>query len=385
MLNLAKRMQAIQPFYVMAIFAKAKAMEATGASVIHMEIGEPDFPTPDPIIEAGQQALAAKKTHYTPAIGLAELREAIADFYQQRYQINVSPKQVVITPGASGALQLLLSSLIEAGEQVLLTDPGYPCHRHFVHLLNAEPIAMPVNAEQNYQPTVAQIEHYWQANTKAVLLASPSNPTGTLLSPELLNQLFNKIASLGGQLIVDEIYHGLVYQQQADTALSVSDQIFIINSFSKYFGMTGWRLGWIIAPEPYVPALDKLAQNIFLAPSTVAQYAALQAFTPETFAILEQRRQIFQQRRDYLLAELPKLGFNIKHSPEGAFYLYSNCEALSQDSLEFCQQLLQHVQVAITPGLDFGHYQAKQHLRFAYTTSMTNLAQGLDRIKQFLG
>ena len=277
----ADRMRLIQPFHVMALLARARELEAAGRSIIHMEIGEPDFVTPQPVIDAGIRALQDGKTHYTPATGLWALREKIAGFYQTRYGITIEPERVVITPGASAALQLVLAVLVNSGDQVLLADPGYPCNRNFVHLLNGEPVAVPVDAASGYQPAPQQISEYWTDQTRALLVASPSNPTGTLLDDHTLREYHAITGEKGGSLIVDEIYHGLTYDGQAQTALAASDDIFVINSFSKYFGLTGWRVGWIVAPVNMVRELDKLAQNLYLAAPTPGQYAALASFDTE--------------------------------------------------------------------------------------------------------
>ncbi|HMK13981.1 MAG TPA: aminotransferase class I/II-fold pyridoxal phosphate-dependent enzyme, partial [Burkholderiales bacterium] len=282
--RIARRMSDIQPFHVMALLARARELEAQGRSIIHMEIGEPDFPTPQPIIAAGISALQTGNIHYTPALGLPQLRGAIADFYLDRYGVSISPARIIVTPGASGALLLALAILINPGEKVLMSDPGYPCNRHFVRLIESVPIGIGTDSATGYQLTSELIAKHWDAMTSAVMIASPANPTGTLLDLENLRAIVEKVHVLGGKLIADEIYHGLVYQGEATTALSISDEVFVINSFSKYFGMTGWRLGWLVAPEIYVRNADKLAQNIFLAASTPAQYAALAAFQPETIA-----------------------------------------------------------------------------------------------------
>lgn len=383
--KISKRMEKIQPFYVMELLARAKALEAEGRSIIHMEVGEPDFATPESIVRAGQQALKMGHTRYTPATGLPELREAIASFYREYFETAVEAARVVVTPGSSGALQLLLSVLVDPGEAVLLADPGYPCNRHFVQLVGGEPINIPVGPETGYQLTAEIVSQAWTKRTRAVLVASPSNPTGTLLTRNELAAIHEIVDRRGGVLIVDEIYQGLVYDEQArETALAISDNIFVINSFSKYFSMTGWRLGWLIAPLPYVGAIDRLAQNLFLSPSTPAQHAALAAFAPETLAILEQRRQAFQQRRDYLLPALQRLGFGIPVTPHGAFYLYANCGALTHDSFQFCMDLLEQQGVAVTPGKDFGFNQPQQHLRFAYTTEISLLQEGVKRLANFI-
>ena len=385
MKHIATRMSAIQPFHVMALLARARELEAAGRSSVHMEIGEPDFVTPQPVIDAGMQALAEGRTHYTPSVGLPALRERIAAIYTERYGVTVASQRVVITPGASAALQLVMAVLVNPGDTVLMADPGYPCNRNFVFLLNGEPLGIPVDASTQYQPDVQQVRAAWRDNVSALLVASPSNPTGTLLGPDALRALHAEVAARDASLVVDEIYHGLTYDAPAATALSISDDIFVINSFSKYFGMTGWRLGWLVAPQDVVPEIDKLAQNLFLAAPTLAQYAALTAFEPQNIAILEERREVFQQRRDYLLPALRELGFRIPTTPGGAFYLYADCSRFTDDSYAFSQQLLEDAGVAITPGIDFGVHNPEQHVRFAYTTSLENLQEGVRRLRTFVG
>jgi aspartate/methionine/tyrosine aminotransferase len=384
-IKIAKRMQLIQPFHVMALLARARELEAAGRSVIHMEIGEPDFVTPQPLIDAGIRALQEGHTHYTPATGLWALREKIAGFYLTRYGLVVEPERVVITPGASAALQLVLAVLVNSGDQVLLADPGYPCNRNFIHLLNGEPRAIPVDAASGYQPVPQQVSEYWTPRTRALLVASPSNPTGTLLDDHTLRAYHAITDENGGSLIVDEIYHGLTYEGAAPTALAVSDDIFVINSFSKYFGMTGWRLGWLIAPREVIPDIDKLAQNLFLAAPTLSQYAALRAFDDEVIDILEARRDEFRLRRDYLLPALRDIGFDMPVTPAGAFYLYAGCSRFTDDSYGFAAQLLEETGVALTPGIDFGRYHPESHVRFAYTTSLENLQEGVRRLAGMLG
>ena len=374
----------IEPFRVMDILAQARALEAQGRDIVHMEIGEPDFPTPAPIIAAGIEALKAGHTHYTPALGLPQLREAIAAFYATRYGVTISPSRVVVTPGSSGALLLALAVLLNPGDEVLLTDPGYPCNRHFARFIEGRAVALPVTAATQYQPSAEMIAAHWSTRTRAAMLATPGNPTGTLLSLDQLGLIHQAVSSRGGALVVDEIYHGLTYGRQAETALALGDDVFVINSFSKYLGMTGWRLGWLIAPEAYVDAVDRLAQNIFLAASTPAQYAALAAFQPDTLAILEERRALFQTRRDYLVPALRGLGFDIPITPDGAFYLYAGCDRLGLDAEQLTHALLNQAGVAITPGADFGGFQSASHVRFAYTTSLDRMALGVARIEAFL-
>ncbi len=383
--HLAARMADIQPFHVMALLARARELEATGRSIVHMEIGEPDFGTPEPIVAAGIAALRAGHTHYTPARGLPALREAISDYYRTRYGVTVAAERIIVTPGASGALLLALGVLVNPGERVLMADPGYPCNRHFVRLMEGKTGAVAVDAQTGFQLTARLIDSAWDERAVAVLLASPANPTGTLVEAAEMARIIATTQRLGGRMIVDEIYHGLVYEHAAPTALALSDQVFVVNSFSKYFGMTGWRLGWLVAPQAYVPELDKLAQNLFLAASTPAQYAALAAFEPDTLAVLEQRRKEFQARRDYLLPALRELDFEIPGTPGGAFYLYANCSRHTTDSYRFATELLEQAGVAITPGVDFGCHHPERHVRFAYTTALDQLEVGVRRLRHYLG
>ena len=368
----------------MALLARAQELEAQGRSIIHMEIGEPDFPTPGPICEAGMKALERGEIFYTPATGLPELRREVAGFYRARYGVELPPERVLITTGASGALLLACAALIDPGDEVLIADPGYPCNRHFVRLMEGVPRPLPVDASSRYQLSPSLLERNWTTRTTAALLASPSNPTGTLIPTEQLSAMAELARERGGTLIVDEIYHGLVYEGEYTSALAYTDDAFVINSFSKYFNMTGWRLGWLVAPERYVPELDKLAQNIYLAPPTTAQKAALAAFRPETIRILEARRAEFKARRDYLVPALRGLGFDIPVTPEGAFYVYAGCEKLTRDSYGFARDLLERVGVAITPGIDFGDHAPQRHVRFAYTNPIERLEEGVRRIAQFL-
>jgi len=369
----------------MELLAQARALEAVGRDIVHMEIGEPDFPTPAPVTRAAIRAIEKGDVHYTPALGLPQLRERIAAFYQQRYGVAVSARRIVVTPGASGALLLALGLLLDAGQQIMMADPGYPCNRNFVRFLGGVPQVVNVNAKTDYQLTAALIEQHWGAQTRALMLASPSNPTGTLIDEPTLADITHIIAQKKGGLIVDEIYHGLTYGREPATALSFSEDTFVINSFSKYFGMTGWRLGWLVAPEDAIDDIDKLAQNLFLAAPTPAQYAALAAFEPDNLLILDQRRQQFQQRRDYLLPALRELGFTLPLTPEGAFYLYAGCEKFTDDSFAFAQTLLQEAGVAVTPGRDFGDNQPHKYLRFSYTTSMERLEEGVRRLQRLIG
>ncbi len=378
-------MAGIEPFHVMDILAQAREMDARGRNVVHMEVGEPDFPSPQPVIDMGIQSLQQGKTHYTPALGLPALRQAISDYYLSRFQVQVDSSRIVITPGASGALQLILGALVNPGDKVLMADPGYPCNRHMVRLFGGEAMLLGVKASHDFTLANDQVIRHWDRRTKALMVATPANPTGRLLSLRQLQFLYEAVRAPDGMLIVDEIYQGLVYDQPVETALKLGqDNLFVVNSFSKFFGMTGWRLGWVVAPPEYVSALDRLAQNIFLAAPTVAQYAALAAFQPETQRILEQRRKVFQERRDYLYDALVNLGFRIQGKPEGAFYLYADVSAFSDDSFEFAGRLLDQAAVAITPGRDFGNFRADKFVRFAYTTDLERLKLGVERIAAFL-
>lgn len=371
----------------MDVLARAKAMEAAGREIIHMEVGEPDFVTPQPIVEAGISALGEGKTHYTPALGLPALREAIAAWYQQCYGVSITANRVVVTPGASGALLLVMGALLEKDKQVMLADPGYPCNRNFARFVEGRALSVAVDAKTNYQLTAKAVNEHWTEQTTLALIASPSNPTGAVTDKSELAALSSTIKAKKGQLIVDEIYHGLTYDGvSAPTILEVDQNAFVINSFSKFFGMTGWRLGWLVVPEAAIDVIDRLAQNLFLAAPTVAQYAALAAFEPKTLDILEQRRQDFEQRRNLLLPILQSLGFDIPVTPQGAFYLYADCSKLLNsrhaNSLALTKYLLEKAGVAITPGNDFGGYQADNHLRFAYTTNEQTLCRVADKIKK---
>jgi aspartate/methionine/tyrosine aminotransferase len=387
--RIAKRAAAITPFHVMDILAQAKRLEAQGKDIIHMEVGEPDFDTPQPIIEAGIAALKAGKTHYTAALGLPELREAIAAWYETRHQVKVSANRIVVTPGASGALLLVMGALLEQGKNVLLAEPGYPCNRNFARFVEGQAKAVNVDARTNYQLTAHHIEHHWDENTALALVASPSNPTGTVLNEQQLKLLSDAVTLKNGHLVVDEIYHGLTYDgYDAPTVLAVNQDAFVINSFSKYFGMTGWRLGWLVVPDGYEEVMDRLAQNLFLAAPTLSQYAALAAFNSQTLAILDQRRNTFEQRRNSLLPALQSIGLKVDAPPQGAFYIYADCRKILTDkypnSMALSKYCLQQAGVAVTPGNDFGHYLAESHIRFAYTANEQRLLQAIERIKHII-
>lgn len=382
--KIAERAAQIQPFYVMQLLKRAQALEALGRDIIHLEIGEPDFKTPAPILVAASEFLKLGEVKYTQAAGLPELRAKIAAFYAQRYQVNLSPERIFITPGASGALLLALSATVNANERILMADPCYPCNRHFLQLLGADAKLIPVAADTRYQLTAALVEQHWDANVKGVLLASPANPTGTVIPATELQNIIASVSKQAGWYYSDEIYHGLVYGAEASSALQFTDSAFVINSFSKYFGMTGWRIGWLVVPEAFVEVTERLIQNLFIASSTPAQYAALAAFDPETLLELEGRRAELQQRRELLLQGLLALGFEIPCQPDGAFYIYANCQKFTQDSFQFAVDLLEAAGVAITPGKDFGQHAADRYVRFAYTTTQAKISEALERIHNFI-
>jgi aspartate/methionine/tyrosine aminotransferase len=387
--RITERAQAISPFHVMDILAQAKRLETQGKDIIHMEVGEPDFDSPQPIIEAGIAALKAGRTHYTPALGLPELREAIAGWYETRYQVKVSANRIIVTPGASGALLLVMGALLEQGKNVLLADPGYPCNRNFARFVEGKAKAVNVDSSTNYQLTANHIEQHWDENTAMALVASPSNPTGTVLNEQQLKSLSDAVTLKKGHLVVDEIYHGLTYDgYDAPTVLSVNQDAFVINSFSKYFGMTGWRLGWLVVPDGYEEVMDRLAQNLFLAAPTISQYAALAAFHSETIAILDQRRNTFEQRRNSLLPALQSIDLKVDAPPQGAFYIYADCRQILTDkypdSMALSKYWLEQAGVAVTPGNDFGHHLAENHIRFAYTANEQRLIQAIERIKHII-
>ena len=383
-LRLADRMTDIRPFHVMELLRRARELEAMGRDIIHMEIGEPDFPSPPPVVDAATRFLARGDVHYTPALGIAPLREAIARFYQDRFGANVAPERIVVTPGASGALMLALAATTNPGDTWLLPDPTYPSNRHLVRAFEGVARAVPVNADSAYQPTVAAVEAAWQANTRGLIVASPANPTGTLLTQPEINALRQSVRARGGHLIVDEIYQGLTYGVESSTALTTMDDVFVVNSFSKYFGMTGWRLGWLVAPDGYAREIERLAQHFFISASTIAQQAALAAFSPACLDILEARRQAFAERRNTLLPALREQGFTVASEPQGAFYIYSDVSALTDDSETLARRLIEEAGVAATPGIDFGDNRPRQHLRFAYTTSQSRLAEAAERIRRVL-
>jgi aspartate/methionine/tyrosine aminotransferase len=385
---LATRMNNIAAFEVMEVQTRARELEAQGHDVIHLEIGEPDFRTPEPINRACIDALNSKPMFYTSALGIMPLREAIAAFYKERYQVSLDVQRVIVTAGSSAALLLALGAVMNPGDEVLMADPCYPCNKHFVATLGGTSKLIASGHETRYQLTPAMAREHWGTQTRGMIVASPSNPTGTIVTAHEWQALLEVAQQNDGFLIADEIYQGLTYDAQPTSVLNAvgSEQsgLWIVNSFSKYFQMTGWRLGWLIAPPNYTREIEKLAQNLFISPSTPAQYAALAAFSSETIDILEARRSELAQRRDFLLAELPKLGFRIPTWPVGAFYIYADVSALTNDSFAFARRVLDEAHVAITPGKDFGVSAPSKHVRIAYTQPIARLTQVIERLAKML-
>ncbi|MGE0874175.1 MAG: pyridoxal phosphate-dependent aminotransferase [Burkholderiales bacterium] len=385
-MRFAKRAGGIAPFEVMEVLSRAHALEAQGRRVIHLEIGEPDFTATASVVAAGERALRDGCTAYTAALGLPQLREALAEHYAAHLGARVPASRIAVTAGASGGLLLLLASLVDAGDEVLVPDPGYPGYRQFVRAFEGRPRALPVDVRNAFQPTLSGVRDAWSARTVGMVLGTPSNPTGTLISREALRRIAGFVGERGGFLIVDEIYQGLVYDGQAPwTAAELDPCVIVVNSFSKYFCMTGWRLGWAVLPDALVRPFERIAQHLFICPSAIAQHAALAAFLPETLAILEQRRVEFEARRNFLLPALEGLGLPVPARPSGAFYLYADCSRYDADARRFSLDLLERAGVAATPGLDFGENATASHLRFAYTRGLDDLREATERLGGFLG
>ncbi len=389
----ADRTLLVNPFRVMNVLERARQLQASGRDIIHLEVGEPDFSTAQPIVDAGMDALKAGNTAYTPAAGLPELRERIAGFYQQHHGVNLDPSRILVTPGASGALVLLSNVLLNPGDTVLMPDPAYPCNRNYVHLAGARARLIPPDMPGAAAPSVEQLDAAFDESVKGLWLASPANPTGAVISHTHMQALAQWADSRQVHLMVDEIYQGLDFSVPAalsrpmgdlPSALSLGGNAIVINSFSKYFGMTGWRLGWIVVPEYLVKTANILAQNLFISAPTVSQLAALRAFDPDVIDILEQRRNAFRQRRDYLARSLTSLGFELPWQPQGAFYCYADISRFSDDCEDFCHQLLENHGIAVTPGSDFGEHQARRYVRFAYTSALPRLQQAMERLAQAL-
>jgi aspartate/methionine/tyrosine aminotransferase len=376
----ARRAAEIEPFEVMDVLSRAHALEAQGRHVVHMEIGEPDFTAPQPVVEAGVRALREGKTAYTATLGLPALREAIGAHYRDKFGSEVDVGRIAVTAGASGALLTVAALYVDAGDEILVPDPGYPGYRHFVRAFEGVARPLALSAQDNFQPTLEMVRAAWGARTRGVLLGSPSNPTGTVIDKQELHRIATFVAERGGVLLVDEIYQGLVYGTDPWTALGMPGDVVIINSFSKYFCMTGWRLGWVVVPQAAVRAFEKLAQHLFISAPATAQHAAVAAFSPQSISVLEERRREFARRRDFLVPELRKSGLAIPAEPHGAFYVYADC---GRDSRAFARELLETEAVAATPGVDFGANGTGRFVRFAYTRSMADIEEAARRIARF--
>jgi aspartate/methionine/tyrosine aminotransferase len=377
----ARRADEIEPFEVMDVLSRAHALEAAGRHVVHMEIGEPDFTAPAPVVEAGVRAIRDGLTAYTATLGLPALREAIAGHYETKFGCRIASSRIAVTAGASGGLLTAAALYVDAGDEILVPDPGYPGYRHFVRAFEGVAKALPVCAQTNFQPTLEMVRKAWGRKTKGLLLGSPSNPTGTLIDRTQLAGIAGFIAQRGGVLLVDEIYQGLVYGTEPWSAAGLPGEVVLINSFSKYFCMTGWRLGWVVLPEGAVRGFEKLAQHLFISAPAAAQHAALAAFSSESLKILEERRNEFARRRDFLVPALKRAGLSIPAEPHGAFYIYADCGG---DARSFTRQLLEKEAVAATPGIDFGANGTARCVRFAYTRSLEDLEEGARRIARFV-
>ncbi len=393
-MQISERAQAIEPFYVMEVAKAAAQLAATVAHsdspMVFLNIGEPDFTAPPLVQEAAARAVYDGKTQYTPALGLMALRERISCWYASRFGAQVPASRIVVTAGASAALHLACMALINPGDEILMPDPSYPCNRHFVGASGGKAVLLPTTAQERFQLSAAKVEADWGARTRGVLLASPSNPTGSSIHPEELRRIHQVVQQRGGITLVDEIYLPLSFEAQyGQTALGLDDSVISINSFSKYFNMTGWRLGWMVVPEALVPVIERLAQNLFICPSTIAQHAALACFEPESIAIYEQRRSEFKARRDYFIPALNALGLSVPVMPDGAFYAWADCSLACaklgiKDSWDFAFEVMQRAHVAVTPGRDFGSAQTAQFIRFSTASSMAQLQTAVQRLRTLL-
>ena len=393
-MQLSQRAQRIEPFYVMEM-GKTAALLAqqfahTDRPMIALNIGEPDFTAPPLVQAAAHQAIQDGQTQYTHALGLQALRERISQWYAQRWGLAVDPGRIVVTAGASAALHLACMALVDDGDEILLPDPSYPCNRQFVQAADGRAVLLPTTAEQRFQLSAAQVEEHWQAATRGVLLASPSNPTGTSVAMEELIKIHRFVNAKGGITMVDEIYLGLSHDPAfGQTALAIDDQVISINSFSKYFNMTGWRLGWLVVPETLVAVIERLAQNLFICPSTVAQYAALACFEPDSLSIYEERRAAFKHRRDQFIPQLNAMGLNVPVMPDGAFYAWADCRQACErlglaDSWAFAEHVMQQAHVVITPGRDFSQHRPGDFVRMSTASSLQTLDNAAQRLRHLL-
>ncbi len=393
-MRISSRAQKIEPFYVMEVAKAASSLAQTvahtAAPMIFLNIGEPDFTAPPLVQEAAQKAVRDGATQYTQATGMLALRERISDWYWQRFKVSVPASRIVVTAGASAALQLASLALIESGDEILMPDPSYPCNRHFVSAADGKAVLIPTTAAERFQLSADKVQSAWTKQTRGVLLASPSNPTGTSIHPDELRRIHNVVAEKGGITLVDEIYLGLSYDEQfGHSALALDEDIISINSFSKYFNMTGWRLGWMVVPERIVPVVERLAQNLFICPSTIAQHAALACFEEESIAEYERRRAEFKVRRDYFIPALNSLGLMVPVMPDGAFYAWADCRAACaklglKDSWDLSFEIMNKAHVAVTPGRDFGTAETQNFIRFSTANAMPQLQDAIARLKALL-
>jgi aspartate/methionine/tyrosine aminotransferase len=381
---LAQRTKQTDTFHAMEIFKRTVELQRNGRDIISLGIGEPDFTAPEPVVAAMKRAADEGRGRYSPAAGLSELREAIAEFYGQQFDAPVDPARVIVTAGASAALQLACLALIDPGQEVLMPDPTYPANSNFIMAAGGTTRLIATSAQTQFQPTAEDVAQHWRANTAGILLASPGNPTGTSIKASELLEIISVVHKRAGFAIIDEIYLGLSYQTKRRSALTLNDDVIIINSFSKYFDMTGWRLGWMIVPHHMIAPIEKLASSLMICAPTLAQYGALACFEPQTLAVLEHRREAFRTRRDYLVQALESLGMHIPARPDGAFYVYADVSRFSNDSSVLVNDLLEKAGVAIVPGIDFGPTHAAHMVRLAYTIGLDRLEQAIERMRHFL-
>ncbi|CAM5215745.1 Aspartate/methionine/tyrosine aminotransferase OS=Castellaniella defragrans OX=75697 GN=HNR28_000745 PE=4 SV=1 [Castellaniella defragrans] len=385
MLRPAERTERTVPFYAVEVLKQAQALAAQGHDIISLGIGEPDFTAPARVLETLHRAADAGLSGYTAPAGVPALREAIAHYYESHFGASVDPARVLVTAGASGALMLAALALVNPGDEILMPDPSYPANRNFITAAGGTTRLIPTLAEHRFQLQAEDIATCWGPRTRGVLIASPSNPTGTSMPREALRALIAAVRARGGYVIMDEIYLGLYYDEAPQSALTLDDNLIIINSFSKYFHMTGWRLGWLIAPAALMPAIERLAASLVICAPALAQHAALSCFEPEVMRIYEQRRLSFKERRDYLLPAFASLGLHVPAAPDGAFYIFADVRNFGLDGATFCRRLLNEAHVAAVPGLDFGEAHAQDTVRFSYATGLDRLREAMDRMEGFLG
>jgi aspartate/methionine/tyrosine aminotransferase len=374
----SQRAREITPFIAMDVLETAQVMERSGETIIHLEVGEPDFDTPECIKEAAIRALKDGKTHYTDSRGIIELREAVSDHYFRQYRVSVSPDQVIITSGTSPAMFMVFSALIEPGQEIIISDPHYACYPNFIRFAQGSPVKVPVYEEDGFQYFPDEIRRRIGPKTKGIFINSPSNPTGTLLSEDRMKE----VARFNPYIISDEVYHGLVYEGQEHSILEFTDRAFVLNGFSKVFAMTGWRLGYLIAPLEFIRPLQKIHQNFFISANSVAQWAGIAALT-QAQEDVARMREIYNRRRKVMISRLKALGFGLKVEPTGAFYVLANAKIFLPDSYKLAFDILKKAKVGVTPGIDFGA-GAEGYLRFTYANSVERIEEGMERLQMYL-